>query len=420
MKKIRTLFSFYIGLLLASATSVFAQSPPNNDDFAHRTPLTGSSITFTGTLVGATVEPAETNFVWGWPLGRSVWWTWTAPESTAVVIAIRPESWPYLTNGMLEVYTGTNLSALSSANTFAAGFSKPPSGYVRFDATAGTSYQIRVAAYTNSGSVGGPFPLQLTATNPPLFIAQPQNYTVSPYGSAFFSSIATGPEPRVWSAGWPWRTTTTYQWFFNGVPLLGETYPCLLVHGVTTNQAGSYSVVASNIGGITQSDSATLTVVDTNSVPRLAVLPPNNSNLRFNLTGEPARWYKLESSTNLHDWINPIWFQLTNSTTLLSIPRLAPNHFVRASLDVHTDVCVAQLKQMWWATHMFAMDNRKSSWDIYGLNDLEPYVPQTSPIGNMPWCPDGGVYAAGAALRDPPTCSLFYQYGRGHVITDAP
>jgi len=415
----KTLFGFCTALLLASATAVFAQSPPNNDDFANRTVLTGSSSTFTGTLVGATFEPAETNYTFpgiSYSSGRSVWWTWTAPESMAVVIAIRPESWPYLTNGMLEVYTGTNLTALSNiAGVF---FSKPPSGYVRFDATAGTSYQIRVAAVAwNSGGVGGPFTLQLTATNPPLFIAQPQSYTVSPYGSAFFSSIATGPQPRVtWLRG---RTTTTYQWYFNGVPLPDETYPCLLVHRVTTNQAGTYSVVASNIGGITQSDSATLTVVDTNPVPRLAVLPPNNSNLRFNLTGEPGRWYKVESSTNLQDWINPTWLQLTNTTILVSVPRLAPNHFVRAALDVHTDVCVAQLKQMWWAIHMFAMDNQESSDNPYGLGDVWPYVPETSSA--IPLCPDGGTYASGGVLRDPPTCTLgFGLQGRGHVIPNTP
>jgi hypothetical protein len=420
METKKGLLGFFAAIVLLSVNPAFAQAPPNNDDFAHRNPLTGSSITFTGTLVGATFEPAETNSSFPgmfYSSGRSVWWTWTASESTAVVIAIRPESWPSLTNGTLDVLSGTSLDALSRANTFPTLFSKPPSGYVRFDATAGTSYQIRVAAWGTSGGVGGPFTLQLTATNPPLFIVQPQSYTVSPYGSAFFSSIATGPEPRI--TGYPrGKTTTSYQWLFNGVPLPGETFPCLLVHGITTNQAGSYSVIASNVGGITQSGSATLTVVDTNPVPRLAVLPPNNSNLRFTLTGEPGRWYRVESSTNLQDWINPTFLQLTNPTTLVSVPRLAPNHFVRAALDIHTDVCVAQLKQMWWATHMFAMDNRKGSSDTYGLNDLQAYVPATSIFGTMPFCPDLGVYAAGGALRDPPTCSLYYQYGRGHVITD--
>jgi hypothetical protein len=418
MKAQKTLFSPLTALALISATAAFAQSPPNNDDFAHSTPLTGSSITFTGTLVGATFEPAETNSTFPANYsssGRSVWWTWTAPESTAVVIAIRPEFWPNLTNAELMVFSGTSLNALSRANTFPALFSKPPCGYARFDATARTSYQIRVAAVGTSGGVGGPFTLQLTATNPPLFIAQPQSYSVSPYGSAFFSAIATGPEPRITS--YPrGRTTTSYQWLFNGIPLPGETYPSLLVHGVTTNQAGTYSVIASNIGGITQSDAATLTVVDTNPVPRLEVLPPNNSSLRFNLTGEPARWYKVESSTNLHDWINPIWLQLTNTSTVVAIPRLGPNHFVRASLDVPTDVCVAQLKQLTWSVRLFAMDNRKQPSDIYSFPDLFVYTPMAS-NGLLFPCPEGGYYIPCCTVSDHPTCSL---ESRGHVISDTP
>src|SRR5690349_5525445 len=181
---------FLIARTLASASCAFAQNPPPNDDFAHRTVLTGSSITFTGTLVGATSEPVETNipplYFSTWPLGRSVWWTWTAAESTTVVIAIQTNGWANTTNAWLSVFSGTNLNTLSSLGLYdSAAFTKPPCGYVKFPATAGTSYQIGVAAYTN-GCVGGPFTLQLTATNPPIFIVQPQNCTVSPYGSAFF------------------------------------------------------------------------------------------------------------------------------------------------------------------------------------------------------------------------------------------
>src|SRR5580765_2995734 len=182
-------FTCCTALMLGSATTALSQNPPPNDDFANRTVLTGSSITFTGTLVGATSEPAETNIPhsnFPWPFGRSVWWTWTAAESTTVVIAIQPDGWANTTNAELSVFAGTNLNALSLVGLLvAAAFTKPPCGYVRFQATAGASYQIGVAAGTN-GCVGGPFTLQLTAANPPIFLAQPQNCTVSTYGSAFF------------------------------------------------------------------------------------------------------------------------------------------------------------------------------------------------------------------------------------------
>src|SRR3954463_10268587 len=83
--------AFCAGVVLASAVG-FCQTPPSNDNFANSTPLTGTSITFSGTLVGATFETVETNstppFVGTPQSGGSVWWTWTAPQSSAVVIQL--------------------------------------------------------------------------------------------------------------------------------------------------------------------------------------------------------------------------------------------------------------------------------------------------------------------------------------------
>jgi len=55
------LFEFFAALALASATGAFAQTPAN-DDFANRTVLSGSSISFTGSLAGATLEPNEPSY----------------------------------------------------------------------------------------------------------------------------------------------------------------------------------------------------------------------------------------------------------------------------------------------------------------------------------------------------------------------
>ena len=159
-----------------------------------------------------------------------------------------------------------------------------------------------------------------------------------------------------------------------------------------------------------------LTVVDTNPVPRLVALRPTNSSLlSFSLTGEPGRWYNIESSTNLQDWLNPTWLQLTNPATVISIQRLQSNHFVRAALDVHTDVCVAQLKQDWWAVHIYAMDYAPLTYQFTDLYPYVPLAPYRAPYG----CPAGGSYASGGLVRDPPTCSLAFK-GRGHVVPDTP
>ena len=408
----RARFSSFL-VVLALATRSFAQTPPPNDDFADRTLLTGCSITFTGTLAGATLENQETSNSFPRPMtsGASVWWTWAAPDSTRAVIAIVRDSPPYLTNADLQVFAGTDLNTLTVVDENS--FGDPPGRYVSFDTTIGTSYQIRVAGGSNGRYVGGTFALNLIATNPPVFISQPKDCVVSPYGSAFFGAIASGPATTNSTNPSP----TSYQWYFKGTPIAGQTCPSLLVHYATPAQAGTYSVIASNIGGVMESAPAVLTVADTNPIARLTPLRSHNpSLLSFSVTAEAARWYKLESSPDLKTWINPVWLQLTNSTSLFTIPGLGSAHYVRASFDIFTDMCVAQLKQYHWAGYMTLIERRQPPSFNAGFNELRPYVPLL-PGGNFPCCPAGGTYAIGGQILTSPTCSLS---SRGHVVQPLP
>jgi hypothetical protein len=393
-----------VGIMLVSLAAAFGQTPPPNDNFASATVLTGSLVTFSGTLVGATYEPAEASYLDrlndGGSGGGSIWWTWTAPQSSTVVIEPARD----YSGVALEIFQGTNLNAL----THVGGSSlQPPFGrFAQFSATAGVTYQIQVA-----GSWTSSLSFKLTATKSPVFLIQPQSCVVSPYGSAFFSAFANVPRPWI----------NTYQWTFNGVPIpnphafpSNQTYPYLLIHGVTTNNAGTYSVIASNAAGTTESATVTLTVTDTNPVPQIAALRPNNSTqLPFTLKAEPGRWYEIEVSQDLQNW-NPSWIQATNPSSLLSVSRLGPNHFVRASLNVPSDVCVAQLKQMRAACAIYAIFNKWSPSATYVFTDLMPYVPLTE-WGSLPPCPEGGEYWAGATITNPPSCSLS---GHGHYLVD--
>lgn len=382
----------------------------SNDNFANRTVLTGSSITFTGTLVGATLETFEDGVPGYMPTGGgSVWWTWTAPETTRVVIEI-PHT-PYTTNAALAVYTGNAIYALTLVDQSL--FGDPPGRYVSFLASPTNTYQFRVAGIGTQ-----PFFLRLTATNPPVFIFQPQDCVVSPFGSAFFSAMATGPGvPITYPAP---LSPTSYQWSFNGVPMAGQTFPSLIIHAVTTNQAGSYSVIASNIGGVTQGGASILTVLNTNPVPRIVALQPTNSSrVPLSLRGEPGRWYKIESAPDF-SWFPFGWFvvrtQLTNTSDIISLTRFDPTHFVRASLDVPTDVCVAQLKQMWWGQKVFAIEHRLSPNDVVALDQLRSYV-HLSPQGDIPVCPAGGTYTTTDVVTNAPTCTLSTV---GHRLIDLP
>jgi len=87
------------------------------------------------------------------------------------------------------------------------------------------------------------------ATNQsPVITMQPTNQVVGEGGTATFSVIASGTPPL------------SYQWHFNGTNLAAATNASLTLTNVLTNQAGSYSVTATNTFGSTNSQAATLTV----------------------------------------------------------------------------------------------------------------------------------------------------------------
>ncbi|HEX5399152.1 MAG TPA: immunoglobulin domain-containing protein [Verrucomicrobiae bacterium] len=83
----------------------------------------------------------------------------------------------------------------------------------------------------------------------PVITMQPQSQAAGEGGFAVFSASAAGvPRPA-------------FQWRFNGTNLTGQTNSTLALTDLTTNQAGGYSVIATNSTGATNSLSATLVVM---------------------------------------------------------------------------------------------------------------------------------------------------------------
>src|SRR6185503_12736521 len=124
---------------------------PVNDNFANRITLTGSSITTTGSNVGATFEIGEPMHLVTFG-AKSVWWTWTAPSSGGVTL----DTAGSVVDTMLAVYRGNSLANL----TFVAGNDEDYVTTVegdskcRFNATAGTTYQIAIDGYDgDTGSI---------------------------------------------------------------------------------------------------------------------------------------------------------------------------------------------------------------------------------------------------------------------------
>src|SRR5438552_1042024 len=119
--------------LLVFCYAAPAQSPPQNDNFADRIAISGSSITVTGALAGATIEAGEPALFCSTTSAGSVLWSWTALESTPVTVAgIRDYSFFDSSNTCFEAYAGTNLKVLTLVGS--ARFDGPEKRYFTFAA----------------------------------------------------------------------------------------------------------------------------------------------------------------------------------------------------------------------------------------------------------------------------------------------
>ena len=116
-------------------------TPASNDHFKNRIQLHGINITATGFNAGATLERNEPAIAGS--VGKSVWWSWTAPLSGPVAIAAGGDyQFPF------GVFIGTSLSNLVSQPTFKIPTDDPDvsgGGPLYFQAVQGRNYKIAVA-----------------------------------------------------------------------------------------------------------------------------------------------------------------------------------------------------------------------------------------------------------------------------------
>lgn len=133
--------SFYIDNVSALAFTP-ADIPPN-DFFTNSTVLnTSSNIMALGTNVLATTESGEPSKIAGDTGGHSLWWNWTAPSNGVAIINTDGSTFSTL----LGVYTGDSISSLKPVAANANG----KNSQVKFNASAGTKYQILVEGRNNS------------------------------------------------------------------------------------------------------------------------------------------------------------------------------------------------------------------------------------------------------------------------------
>lgn len=359
---------------------------PVNDAFASRSNLGSASATFAGTLAGATVEASEPS---GSGFGdRSVWWSWTATNATSVTLELLAATNTF-SGDCFAVFSGAELNSLTELN-----FNRLdtlPHRNLSFVATAGVQYQIRLL-----GSGDEAFTFRLIATNAPVPLLTPQNRTVSPGASVLFATlVATATQP-------------SYQWRFNGTNLPGETSPMLAIHAVTTNHSGVYSVLITNTGGGEALAEATL-LVSAVDQPVLRTLDADPGNrLLVELNGAMGRAYRIESSTNLQNWsaesvLGTFTSVLitTNSVAAFQVSSLADQKFIRLQhYSEPNEECMVNLRQIWFAKRMWAIDNRRGGSDQPMESDVSPYFKD----GTIGFCPEFGTYIFNSVAQYP-ACS---------------
>jgi len=97
----------------------------------------------------------------------------------------------------------------------------------------------------------------LTVLVPPSITQQPQSQTVPEGTNVSFTVIAAGTLPL------------TYQWFFNGAVLSGQTNTMLAIPNVQAANAGSYTVVVGNQAAAVTSNPANLKVLAGSIITRV-------------------------------------------------------------------------------------------------------------------------------------------------------
>ncbi|HUD46943.1 MAG TPA: hypothetical protein VMR33_08935 [Candidatus Baltobacteraceae bacterium] len=392
-------FLLPVAFWLVCSSPGFGQAPPPNDNFSNRIVLSGNSVAFSGTLAGATLEAKEalggnfTNYML-YPVDESVWWTWTAPQTSLVTVemigASADSAGQTFADGIV-IYDTTNVFTRAQPVAEVALDLTIVCDALTFSAIGGSNYQFQLL-----GSSSTAYQFLLMVTNNPLILQAPRNLTVSSNESTLLTVVAEGYRPL------------SYQWQLAGTNLAGQTAPMLALTNIDGSQAGSYTVVVTNIGGATTSAPAVLAVSSFNVPPALTAMPGQFGQFDFGMTGEVGRNYRIEASVDLVDWTNEYSFPRhvysssrfngdydnpeltsvvfnTNGSSSFSLGNAVPWMFIRASqYQPANEICINNLRQIRFAKSLWQRDSASPRWYTpEGVKDLAPYFLQ----GSLPYCP---------------------------------
>jgi hypothetical protein len=328
------------------------QPLPPNDQFTNRLILSGNAFNTNASNRGATEEPGEPRHA-GLSGSHSIWWTWTAPASEIVTLAVGGDGF----SPHLAVYLGSTLKRLTLvASNYSGGLLNDS---VTFNCQQGTNYQIAVDSdFGEFGDISlslnpTPRPQNDDFENAAILKGSPVTAT----GSNVAATKQTG-EPN--HAGQPANDSIWWKWTPGiGGPVTidtsGSSFDTVL-EVYTGSTLSNLNSIAENddapdggdtsqvnftaIAGIPyliavdgfagDSGSVQLNISGTNPPPlQLAnVQQSPDGHFSFNIHGTPTQFFVLQTSTNLVDWnnistnqFNDSVFDFTEPASLITIMR---------------------------------------------------------------------------------------------------
>lgn len=212
---------------------------------------------------------------------------------------------------VVELFHGnTRLAVLTNAPYRFTWFNPPPGHY---------NMTARATDIFDTIGNSAPRHLQIGAALP-VFLQQPQDQAISIGHSALFRARVSGTPPL------------TYQWMFNGEPLIGATTRLLYINNVTEFDAGAYTLRVSSPAATVTSDPAYLNLISgsgatpTNTTPVLTLIENEiGQQTVFSVTA-PLGIIEVQVSTNLH-----IWNRLETTTNLAGRFYSGDTNFTSAS-----------------------------------------------------------------------------------------
>ena len=205
--------------------TVTVPSPPAGDNYASTNTLIGANGAATGTNNFATREPGEPLHA-GKPGSNSVWYAWTAHAQGIATFRTTGSTFDTL----LAIYTGTNVGNLTTvvSDEDSGGFLASKAS---FNTSSGVTYHIAIDGLNGQqGSFVLRWDLLVTDQVVPEITCPPASRTVQPGQDATFTVSATGP-------------SLTYQWRFNGAPILNAPQASYTRANVQPADVGFYSVL---------------------------------------------------------------------------------------------------------------------------------------------------------------------------------